>query len=75
MKSLWNDADRQGLVDRLRRLRPDVPPRWGRFSAPGMVVHLIEAGCRQSTPGQRGPLAAELARLQPRKSTAAAGVG
>lgn len=41
--SLWNDAQRQDLVTRLRRLTPDDRARWGRFSARGVLAHLHDA--------------------------------
>ena len=40
--SLYDPARRQELVDRLARLRPDAAARWGKFTAPQMVTHLIE---------------------------------
>jgi len=43
MHTLWNDRDRQQLLDRLARLTPDRPARWGRMNAPQMVTHLSEA--------------------------------
>lgn len=41
--SLYDPARRQELVARLARLRPDAAARWGRFTAPKMLTHLIEA--------------------------------
>jgi hypothetical protein len=40
MRSILDAADRRELVTRLRRLRPDSKPRWGRMSGPQMIVHL-----------------------------------
>src|SRR5215203_4159869 len=43
MKSIWNDADYRELRERLERLRPDAPAKWGKFTAPQMVCHLADA--------------------------------
>jgi hypothetical protein len=43
MKSVWNAADYQELCDRLERLSPDAAPGWGKFNAPQMVCHLVDA--------------------------------
>jgi hypothetical protein len=42
MRSIWNDADLQGIRQRVRRLKPDAVPGWGRFSAPQMVCHVTD---------------------------------
>jgi len=42
-KSFWDPTARQSLLARLGQLRPDAAPRWGRFTAHGMVVHLVDA--------------------------------
>jgi hypothetical protein len=39
-KTFFNATDRQEVVERLRRLTPDSPRRWGRMTAPRMVAHL-----------------------------------
>lgn len=31
------------MLDRLAQLRPDATAKWGRFTAPKMVLHLIES--------------------------------
>ncbi len=41
-RSLFDEACRQGILDRLRRLEPEAPGRWGRMSAPQMVAHLTD---------------------------------
>jgi len=41
--SLYIDADRQALLARFDRLRPEARPQWGSMTAPKMVAHLIEA--------------------------------
>jgi len=43
MQSLWNAADRQGLFQRLDRLGPDAPARWGKFTATKMLAHVNDA--------------------------------
>jgi hypothetical protein len=43
MKTVWNDADYRELSARLERLTPDAPARWGKFTAPQMVCHLVDA--------------------------------
>jgi hypothetical protein len=40
MPTLLSSADREALVQRLRRLEPSSRPRWGAFTAPRMVCHL-----------------------------------
>ena len=42
-KSMFDPAARQELQTRLSRLTPDTQALWGKFSAPLMVCHLIEA--------------------------------
>jgi len=42
-KSFWDPTARQSLLARLGQLRPDAAPQWGRFTAHGMVVHLVDA--------------------------------
>lgn len=43
MKTVWNDADHRELLARLDRLMPDATPRWGKFTAPQMLCHLVDA--------------------------------
>jgi hypothetical protein len=43
MKTLLDPRDRRALEDRLGRLRPDSPRRWGRMTAPQMICHLTDA--------------------------------
>jgi hypothetical protein len=40
MPTLFQDEARKTLSERLARLRPDAPPRWGRFTAPRMLAHV-----------------------------------
>ena len=41
-KTMFDLTARQALQGRLSRLTPEAPARWGKFSAPQMVCHLIE---------------------------------
>jgi hypothetical protein len=43
MKSIWNDAARREIRERVRKLRADAPGRWGRMNAPQAVAHLADA--------------------------------
>lgn len=43
MPSLYDPDRRRELVDRLARLEATQLPRWGRFTAPQMLAHLLEA--------------------------------
>lgn len=43
MKTLWDDACRRELQDRLSRLDPNAARRWGKMSAPQMVAHLVDS--------------------------------
>lgn len=43
MATLWNDADRQALVTRLRSLTPETTAKWGRLNARGALAHLHDA--------------------------------
>lgn len=38
--SLWEDAPRRELLDRLGRLAAETRPRWGRMNAPQMIAHV-----------------------------------
>ncbi|MHB8839837.1 MAG: DUF1569 domain-containing protein [Gemmatimonadaceae bacterium] len=42
-KTIHDAAARHALMARLDRLEPITPARWGRFTAPKMVAHLISA--------------------------------
>ena len=46
MGSLFEQADREAMLGRIARLRPDRKPEWGRFTAPEMVCH-VSCGLRQ----------------------------
>ncbi|MEO8193635.1 MAG: DUF1569 domain-containing protein [Gemmatimonadales bacterium] len=39
-KTLWDEASRKELIDRLSRLTPDAKPRWGKMNASQMLAHL-----------------------------------
>ena len=43
MRSVWNEAERRELKERLDRLTPQHAAKWGRLTAPQMVVHLADA--------------------------------
>src|SRR5689334_18563214 len=47
MKTIWNDAERREIQDRVRRIRPDARGRWGRMTVDQMVAHLSD-GLRMS---------------------------
>ena len=51
MKTLAREDCRAEIVRRLRSIRSDSAPRWGRMSAHQMVCHLADA-CRMAT-GQK----------------------
>ena len=42
MPTLLNPADREAILQRLRRLEPSNQPRWGKLTAPKMVCHLAD---------------------------------
>lgn len=42
MPTIWNDADRQTLITRIRHVSPDAQAQWGRMTARGMLAHLHE---------------------------------
>lgn len=43
MQSLLKAESRDALWRRASTLRPDTPARWGRFTAPQMLAHLIQS--------------------------------
>jgi hypothetical protein len=43
VKTFGRAADRHELVARIRTVRPDSRPRWGRMSAHQMICHLADA--------------------------------
>jgi hypothetical protein len=43
MKTLLSPRDRNEVLDRLTKVRPDSPPRWGTMSAHQMVCHLSDS--------------------------------
>ena len=43
MKSLGNESDKNALLDRLRRIRPDSQRRWGKMTAHQMICHLNDS--------------------------------
>jgi hypothetical protein len=43
MPSLLDPASRESLSRRVSALRPDAPAKWGRFTAPQMLAHLVQS--------------------------------
>ena len=43
MKTLANSSDKQEILDRLTRIRPDSARRWGKMNAHQMVCHLNDS--------------------------------
>jgi hypothetical protein len=43
MQSLLTTECRELLWQRTRSLRPDTPARWGQFTAPRMLAHMIQS--------------------------------
>jgi hypothetical protein len=43
MPTLLDSAEREALLQRVRRLQPSSQPRWGTFTAPKMVCHLADS--------------------------------
>lgn len=43
MKTLFDVASRQSLLERISRLTPDAKAAWGKMNAEQMLAHLVEA--------------------------------
>ena len=43
MKTLWNEQDRQELLERVALLTPEAERRWGTMTPAGMLAHLSDA--------------------------------
>ena len=43
MKTLFDDADRSSLLQRLGTLQADTPRQWGKMNAAQMVTHCARA--------------------------------
>ena len=43
MRNYWNSRDRADLVERVKRVAPDSPRRWGKMNAHQMICHLADA--------------------------------
>lgn len=43
MESLLDPGVRESLRERAAKLRPDAAARWGQFSAPRMLAHVIQS--------------------------------
>ena len=42
-KTIYDPVARADLFSRVDRLQPTAPAKWGRFTAPKMVAHLVSA--------------------------------
>lgn len=43
MKTLWNDDDRNELLERIGRVEESAQPKWGKMTAGAMLAHITEA--------------------------------
>ena len=43
MKSVWNDADRAQMLQRIDRITDASKPLWGKMTADRMLAHLVES--------------------------------
>jgi hypothetical protein len=43
MKSMWQEATRRELTERLAKLTVETPARWGTMTAPRMVAHITQS--------------------------------
>jgi hypothetical protein len=43
MKTFSIDSDKQEILGRIKRLKPDAPRRWGKMSCHQMLVHLSDS--------------------------------
>ena len=43
MKTLANDSDKNALLERLRRIKPDSQRRWGKMTPHQMICHLNDS--------------------------------
>ncbi len=43
MKTLWEDAARLEILNRVKSIRDDMVPKWGRMSAGAMLCHLAQS--------------------------------
>ena len=60
MRTIADDQTLSSLVERIRRLRPDTPRRWGTLTAGEMLCHLGDA--HESVLGTRIPPGPPLSR-------------
>jgi len=42
-RTLANPADKQQIVERLRKIQPSSPRQWGKMTAPQMICHLADS--------------------------------
>jgi hypothetical protein len=60
MGTLCSQKDRQALVERLERVRPETRPHWGSMDVPRMLRHVadaLDAGLGRLSVARRGPAA------------------
>jgi len=43
MKTLFDDGDREGILQRIAALRPDAARQWGKMNASQMLCHCAQA--------------------------------
>ena len=43
MHTLWKEASRRDLLDRVGKLTPDSRPLWGKFTVDRMLAHLVDS--------------------------------
>ncbi len=49
MPTIFDASRQKEIVDRLERLTPDAPARWGKFNATRMIAHVNDALCMALT--------------------------
>jgi hypothetical protein len=63
MKSIFDPTERAHLTRRLRTLRSETAPRWGRMTAHQMVCHLYDAVDSAEKPAPAAPGTGILSRF------------
>jgi hypothetical protein len=43
MKTIWNEGARHDIVRRIRSVRDEMKPRWGKMSSAAMLCHLEQS--------------------------------
>ncbi|HYH78176.1 MAG TPA: DUF1569 domain-containing protein [Longimicrobium sp.] len=66
VRTVFDPAAREELIGRMERVRPDVPPQWGKMNAGQMLAHVnasLAMGLGElKTAPKRTPIANPLAR-------------